>query len=209
VLALALDTSHLRASFAVFQGKECLGELFLETTYKNSLSAQLASQISQFFFLNRLNIKSLNKLIVNRGPGSFTGLRSGMAFMQGLSLAGDIPLYSVTSFEALNASTSENSFNKKIVYLLDTKCNSFYTSFLTPSGWHSQIVLLHDLKAFLSCFSCVISDQSKPELLEIDESFEWIQKETSAQLIYSFFSKTQDKKRLLREDLFYLKEPLT
>ncbi|MGL5784305.1 MAG: tRNA (adenosine(37)-N6)-threonylcarbamoyltransferase complex dimerization subunit type 1 TsaB [Alphaproteobacteria bacterium] len=42
---------------------------------------------------------ALQKIVVNRGPGSFTGIRLGMATAQALSLGLGIPWESVTSFE--------------------------------------------------------------------------------------------------------------
>jgi tRNA threonylcarbamoyl adenosine modification protein YeaZ len=43
----------------------------------------------------------VRSMFVGVGPGSFTGIRIAMAFVQGLALPKDIPLHGFTSFEAL------------------------------------------------------------------------------------------------------------
>lgn len=47
-----------------------------------------------------LSVSDLEAVAVSAGPGSFTGLRIGMAAAKGLALALDIPLVSVPSFDA-------------------------------------------------------------------------------------------------------------
>ncbi|MCD6024774.1 MAG: tsaB [Fibrobacteria bacterium] len=51
--------------------------------------------------------KDLGWICVGLGPGSFTGIRIGMAFAQGVALPGKIPLHGFTSFEALFLSAPE------------------------------------------------------------------------------------------------------
>jgi tRNA threonylcarbamoyladenosine biosynthesis protein TsaB len=51
----------------------------------------------------RLDYPSLTAIAVTRGPGSFTGLRVGLAAAQGLALTLDIPAVGIDSFQAFAA----------------------------------------------------------------------------------------------------------
>ncbi len=48
---------------------------------------------------NCLKVKDLSGIIINHGPGAFTGLRIGIAFAQGLVAPFQIPLYGISSLE--------------------------------------------------------------------------------------------------------------
>ena len=53
-----------------------------------------------------IDINELELLAVTKGPGSFTGLRIGMATLKGIACALDIPLVSVPTLDAIIASVS-------------------------------------------------------------------------------------------------------
>jgi len=57
-----------------------------------------------------LAFKDLARIAVTVGPGSFTGLRVGLAFAKGLALALDIPCVGVGTLEALAASAGGGGF---------------------------------------------------------------------------------------------------
>ena len=50
-----------------------------------------------------VEMRDLTRLAVTVGPGRFTGLRAGLAFMRGLALALDLPIVGVTTLEAIIA----------------------------------------------------------------------------------------------------------
>lgn len=68
----------------------------------------------------------LDLLVCSRGPGSFTGLRIGMATLKGMASALDIPLVSVPT---LDASALCIDFSKGVVLpVLDARKKCFYTA---------------------------------------------------------------------------------
>jgi tRNA threonylcarbamoyladenosine biosynthesis protein TsaB len=98
-LILALDTSTRTISVALY----CENEVFCEQTW-TSLdyhTVQLAPTVADIFIRNNQQISDLVAIAVASGPGSFTGLRIGMAFAKGLVLALHIPLVGVRTFEIL------------------------------------------------------------------------------------------------------------
>jgi tRNA threonylcarbamoyladenosine biosynthesis protein TsaB len=64
---------------------------------------RLASMVNEVMVQAGLRFEDLDRIGVTVGPGSFTGLRVGLAFAKGLALALGRPLVGVTSLEALGA----------------------------------------------------------------------------------------------------------
>jgi tRNA threonylcarbamoyladenosine biosynthesis protein TsaB len=54
-----------------------------------------------------LAISAIDLVAVTTGPGSFTGIRVGLAGARGIALAGNLPLIGVSSFEATAAAVAE------------------------------------------------------------------------------------------------------
>ena len=67
----------------------------------------------------------LKAILVNRGPGSFTGLRIGMATAKGMSQALGIPLLSLSALDCYGKSLAY--FDGLVVPLIDAKKKRYYT----------------------------------------------------------------------------------
>jgi len=122
-LVLALETATPCGGVAVV-GEEVRGELLLASTETHS--RRLLSGVD--YLLKRLGLKleDLSAIGVSIGPGSFTGLRIGLATAKGLHLATGIPLLGVGTLEALalNASLSR----EPVCPVLDARRKQLYTA---------------------------------------------------------------------------------
>ena len=97
-LVLALDTATRRASVALCRGETLLCEGSREvTTHSEGLMPLVEETLERC----RVGVQELGAVVCGRGPGSFTGLRIGMATAKGLCLAADVPLYCGSSLQAL------------------------------------------------------------------------------------------------------------
>ena len=96
-LLLAVDTSTKTASVALYDGSSVRAEMTWESPRRHTI--ELAPQV--VFMLNRLktDASALIGLAVAIGPGSFTGLRIGMALVKGLALARSIPLGGIPTLD--------------------------------------------------------------------------------------------------------------
>jgi tRNA threonylcarbamoyladenosine biosynthesis protein TsaB len=74
----------------------------------------------------------LDGLAVTVGPGSFTGLRIGLAAARGMARAGDLPLAGVTTFEAFAAGVPERlRAGRPVIVVIDTKRADVYVQRFT------------------------------------------------------------------------------
>ncbi|GKX32997.1 MAG: tRNA (adenosine(37)-N6)-threonylcarbamoyltransferase complex dimerization subunit type 1 TsaB [Rhizobiaceae bacterium MnEN-MB40S] len=77
-----------------------------------------------------LDYDSVDRLCVCVGPGSFTGIRVGVAAMRGMALSLDLPLVGVAALEALAAEVGDE---RAVLAVLDARRGEVYAQ-LFPSG---------------------------------------------------------------------------
>ena len=96
---LVLDTATEIGGFALVEGEQLLAQAQIRVakSHSDSLWKEL------FFLLEQagLDLKDVDLYAVTIGPGSFTGLRIGLATVKGLALAGGKPVVGVSTLEAL------------------------------------------------------------------------------------------------------------
>ena len=98
-MLLTLDTTHKILSLALMKNSQLLASMKTDT---NTLSGDmLLPTILDFFKENHISPQDISNLVCTTGPGSFTGVRIGIAFAKAFHLANKIPLYGLNTFEAL------------------------------------------------------------------------------------------------------------
>lgn len=96
---LALDTSTLVSSTAILEDKKLLAELTLQT--KLTHSETLLPHMKQLLAMAEVEKNSLEAIAVSIGPGSFTGLRIGLATAKSMAYALSVPVVGVPTLAAL------------------------------------------------------------------------------------------------------------
>lgn len=96
---LAVDTALGACSVAVLAGDKVLAHRleFMERGHAEALAPMVKQAMSDA----GIAFAALDRLGVTTGPGTFTGLRVGLAFMRGLRLALERPLIGLTSLETI------------------------------------------------------------------------------------------------------------
>lgn len=99
MIILSIDSSTPVAGIAVSDGMHLLGEITLNT--KNTHSEKLMPLVQQILEETGLTVKELDAIAVTQGPGSFTGLRIGMATAKGLAQGAGKQLIAVPTLDCL------------------------------------------------------------------------------------------------------------
>src|SRR5687767_11529684 len=114
MIVLAFDTCLNACSVAVSDGDRVLAQR-LEPMARGH-QERLAPLVAEVMAAAGLGFGALERIGVTVGPGSFTGLRVGLAFAKGLSAALGIPAVGVGTLEAL-----AEPFQGSVIAVLDAK----------------------------------------------------------------------------------------
>lgn len=97
-MLLAIDTATRFASLALHDGARLLAELTWQTADHHTVT--LAPQLAWMLDQAGASASDLTGLAVAIGPGSFTGLRVGLALAKGLALSHHIPIVGIPTLDA-------------------------------------------------------------------------------------------------------------
>ena len=99
MILLAFETSAKAASVALFDGENLLGEQYQNTglTHSQTLMVMAEDLLKQC----GKTAADVEAVAVANGPGSFTGVRIGTAAAKGFAWGQEIPLYGVSTLEAM------------------------------------------------------------------------------------------------------------
>ncbi len=121
---LAIDTSATAASACIAQEDKIIGEFFINTALTHSQT--LVPMIEQLSKNTGVPISELDAVAVNAGPGSFTGVRIGVAAVKGISFANNLPCVSVSTLESM----AYNLLGEDCIVcsVMDARCSQVYNA---------------------------------------------------------------------------------
>ena len=151
MLTLAFETSAKAASVALTENGKLLGESYQNTglTHSQTLMVMAEDLLKQC----GKKVADLSAVAVAEGPGSFTGVRIGVAAAKGLSWGGELPCYGVSTLEAM--AVSLGIYEGHICACMDARRSQVYNAlFLVSGGTVERItddraIALTDLKTDL------------------------------------------------------------
>lgn len=128
-MILALDTSTAIASVALYDGT-----VSAEITWYSGRnhSVELMGQVENLLKLRRLSTTDLEAIAAAIGPGSYTGLRVGLAAAKGLCLALSVPMIGVCSLDVLAEGQAASSL--PVRPLLDAGRHRYATAVYRREG---------------------------------------------------------------------------
>jgi tRNA threonylcarbamoyladenosine biosynthesis protein TsaB len=131
VRVLGIETSSVRGSIALIEGDRTL--VVASHERENSHDASIQPLIERALADAGWSARELDRIAVGTGPGSFTGLRVGIALAQGISEGLAIPLVGVSSLAAM-AHAAPDSSPRTRVPVLDARRGELFLAAYSPDG---------------------------------------------------------------------------
>ncbi len=135
---LALETSAGPASCAVTEDGVVLASAYNNTalTHSQTLMPMTESMLTQA----GIHFADVDLLAVAAGPGSFTGVRIGVAALKGLAFAHNKPCVGVSTLAAIARNAEGIGFEGVACATMDARCRQVYTAcFRVGSGVFERI----------------------------------------------------------------------
>ncbi len=131
---LALETSNAEGSVAVWRdGAVIFDQSF---TSERSHNSQLFAPLGEALALCG---EDLARIVIGLGPGSYTGVRIGIAAAQGISWSRNVPVIGLPSVIGVEATD--------FILCGDARRGAYFTA-VVADGWLSGEILQHDAAAF-------------------------------------------------------------
>lgn len=131
---LSLETSTDRGAFCLWSGKTNAGlPVALSARTERCPVGQAHAETLLPLLRQSLNesgwsLDSLEAVVVDAGPGMFTGLRVSAALAQGLAVACNKAVIPISSLEALAESSFREVPQSRVLTLLDARMNQIYAA---------------------------------------------------------------------------------
>lgn len=142
---ISIETSSKICSVSLYKNN-----LFFDINLNQGLTHEeiLFSNLKKLLDENEVSIKDLSYIAVSNGPGSYTGLRIGIACAIGLSIIDNIEIRYVNtlkslSYNILDYADNENidiDKNDKIISIIDAKANRVYLAVSNFNDLNSFII---------------------------------------------------------------------
>jgi tRNA threonylcarbamoyladenosine biosynthesis protein TsaB len=145
---LAIDTSTAWCSVALSLGEAA--PLFRHELVSAGASQLLLPWVDDLLKEANLTLKDLAAIGVGIGPGAFTGVRLGVAVVQGLAVSCELPILPVASLDAIAAQTMHTAAFKKIqaknlVIAIDARMDEIYWAQYETSQNNQSAIRIGDI----------------------------------------------------------------
>lgn len=184
-MILSIDTTTKKASVAICKNNEIiLNEIDNEITHSEKLLPLIDKSLKD----NNITLNDIDCLALTIGPGSFTGIRIGIATVKAIAKVIDKKIYGITSLELLALGYVDTN-HKYILSTLDAKHNRVYfelyeviNNLLVPTNFYGNLPILElisllkqkDIQDFL-----VLSDNIQILKEDFEKEFKHISLENS------------------------------
>ncbi len=122
MIILAIDSSNSSGSIAIIKKNDLVFSSFFNI--KITHSETLMPEIHRALSLCNLLTSDLDAIAIAQGPGSFTGLRIGLATAKGIAFAHEIPLIPISSLKIV--AMNYYGISKDILVMQDAKMKEVY-----------------------------------------------------------------------------------
>ena len=135
-MLLVVDTSTAQMGLALYDGTQVIVETLWNSRHFHTV--ELAPAVSEMLARTGSKVGSIQALGVALGPGSFTSLRVGLAFVKGLSLSRNLPIVGIPTLDILAA--AQELYEHQLAAVLQAGRGrlalGWYES--TDNGWQAK-----------------------------------------------------------------------
>jgi tRNA threonylcarbamoyladenosine biosynthesis protein TsaB len=126
---LAFECSAVAASVCVYENGRVLGHTFssVPLTHSQTLMPMAESLLSNL----KISFSDIDRLAIANGPGSFTGVRIGIAAVKGLAAPRNLSCVGVSTLLSMAHQIPENAI---ICALMDARCGQVYNALYKYEG---------------------------------------------------------------------------
>ncbi len=148
---LSVDSSSVTASVAITENGVVLAENFIDNglTHSQTLMPMVEKTITEC----GVSIKNIDLFAITNGPGSFTGVRIGIASVKGMADALNKKCLAISTLEAI----AEPLKNEDVIAcaVMDARCNQVYTAIFNMGNrlCEDKAVLIDELGEELKQFN--------------------------------------------------------
>ncbi len=148
---LAIDSTAVAGSAALMDGEKLLAEFFCNTRLTHSQT--LMPMVEQLLRCTQCPLEEVDLFAVTAGPGSFTGVRIGVASVKGMAAALGKPCAGVSTLEAMAQNAS--FLTGTVCALMDARCGQVYNAlFAVENGSIARLTEDRAISATEAAESC-------------------------------------------------------
>lgn len=155
-MLLSFDSSAVTASAALTDGERVIKSEFVNAglTHSETLLPMIKRVMQGYSF------SALDGIAVTAGPGSFTGVRIGIATAKGLAFKDNISCIGVSTLEAIAYNFTDE--NAVVCAVMDARRMQFYNALFSVENkkvtrlCDDRAISIDDLKKELSCYERVV-----------------------------------------------------
>ena len=165
MLILAFETSAKAGSVALLEDGKLLAESYQNTGLTHSQTLMVMAE--DMLKAAGKTVSDLTAVAVAEGPGSFTGVRIGVAAAKGLSWGGELPCYGVSTLESM--ALTLGVYDGYVCPCMDARRSQVYNAlFLAERGTLTRVT--EDRAIALSDLEKELKNLEKPIFLVGDGS---------------------------------------
>lgn len=158
---LCFETSGDFCSVALFDGKKLVQSAHEDVGYGHA--GALICMVRDVMDRAKIKIADLQVVAASTGPGSFTGIRVGLAAAQGLALAANLQMAGVTVFDVYGAQIQKAGASGDVGVLVVSRRHDFYGCVYDAAGQVKtppRVVAAADLPEFLAGATMIVGDDA-------------------------------------------------
>ena len=160
MIVLALDTAGVDCAAAVYDSgsDSVMGEV--TETIGRGHAEHLMHLVDEALAKAGVALSAIERVVVTVGPGSFTGIRIGVAAARGFALSLGIPAVGITTLEVMAAAAGKQDPGKPVLAAIDAKREEIYLQAFDGNGSpldEARAVTIDEARAIAGAFDGIVT----------------------------------------------------